>query len=344
MRLLLFYVLFTFGSSVIGFSQNNKQYSHKADEFIKYFIAEINLILDPESSYEERLITKNVILDDMIVSREETQLYDNISDREVINNYLGAQTYLDRLFIRFNNQMPLKNINGNFINFQFGNFYSDSNYVSENKVDRICVISRIINLDSVPINRALRTDTISFVVVFHKGDLNNRRILSTFKYVSPAKIIPLKELDSFKLGNRKLELHEISDIQVKNKPVENQVKLLENGNMQNPTFILAVNFNYNELMAMNSKSFDLYYYNMNISTVPELKNLETILFSINFNSSTRVTASIKQLVFKDESVVNLENVNNDLVFDIDKNDINSEYIINLSEQSELRSFLKMNNK
>ena len=83
---------------------------------------------------------------------------------------------------------------------------------------------------------------------------------------------------------------------------------------------------------------------MNISTVPELKNLETILFSINFNSSTRVTASIKQLVFKDESVVNLENVNNDLVFDIDKNDINSEYIINLSEQSELRSFLKMNNK
>ncbi len=324
-------------------TQNNKQYLHKADEFIKDFVSQINLILDPKITYDERVLAKNTVLDDMINSRELTMLYDNISDKEVISNSLTAQNYLDRLFTQFNNQMPLKNPNGNYIKFQFGNFQSDTFYISENKVDKICIISRIINLDSIPIGKQYRSDTFSFVVTFKKGDLDDRRILSSFKYVSHNKL-ELKQAPDVKQVATILDKQQnIGEAYQKNKLVEKQIKLVEKVDEQKSTIELSVDFNLHELQAMESKSFELSYSNMKLPSNPELVNLETIVFQVNYIPSKVAVVTLKKFIFKDETKINLVDLKNELVID-ERVEIITKYTIRLSEQNELQSYLQRNGK
>ncbi|MBK8244234.1 MAG: hypothetical protein IPK88_12475 [Saprospiraceae bacterium] len=323
-------------------TQNIKQYLHKADEFIKDFVSQINLILDPKITYDERVLAKNTVLDDMINSRELTMLYDNISDKEVISNSLTAQNYLDRLFTQFNNQMPLKNPNGNYIKFQFGNFQSDTFYISENKVDKICIINRIINLDSIPIGKQYRSDTISFVVAFKKGDLDDRRILSSFKYV-PHNIIEPTQGSDGKLVETILDTQQNIGEAYKKKLDEKQIKLVEKVDEPKSTIELSVDFNLHELQAMEAKSFELSYSNMKFPSNPELVNLETIVFQVNFNPSKAAVVTLKKFIFKDETKINLVDLKKELVID-ERVEIITKYIIRLSEQNELQSYLQPNGK
>lgn len=321
-------------------AQNKNQYTHKADDFIKDFIAQINLILDPILTYDERVQTKNIVLDDMINSRENTILYDNISDQEVKNSNLSAQTYLDRLFTRFTNQMPLKNLNENYIKFQFGNFQSDTFYIADNGVDKICLISRIINLDSIPSDIKYRSDTISFVVAFKKGDLDDRRILSSFKYVHETKPSTNKEIALYEPEKMQEKELSIKSDPTKNKPVEKKVK---NEHKVNSAIELPISFNLKELKAMDSNSFDLSYSNIKFPLIPELSNLETIIFQINFYSANRLNVNLKQFIFVDNVIVNLHNINSELLFENgESSEVITKFNIKLQDQVSLQTFLQSN--
>ncbi len=332
-------IIFTF-EAFSAYSQSTNQYLIKAEEFIKDYVSQLNLILDPKITHEDRLQAKNVVLDDMINSREETNLYDNISDKIVINNHLPAQTYFDRLFILFNNQMPLKSPNENYVNFQIGEFKSDSVYIAVNKIDKICIISRIINLDSLPIGIQFRSDTISFAVQFKNGDLDDRRILSSNKYTSVANTLVKHNVKTYSIEQPKSNYPNIKSEQPSNPPVEKQIKI---DKKERSTIELPISFNLVELKAMDSEAFEISYSNMPLPSNPELVNLETIVFQVNINPSKVAVVTLKKFIFKDETKINLVDLKNEHIID-ERVEIITKYTIRLSEQNELQSYLQLNGK
>lgn len=179
-------LLLSFLWSHVLYSQNDKQYYVKAVNQIKNFHSKLNLILDPENPDENRKITKNNILNEMIQSRTETKLYDNISHSDIKANYLEAQNYLDKVFILVKSQTSDKNIDQNYFSFEYDEIKNESILKNENKEDKEAKTNFKIKLISISPTygkqTVIRTDTITFVVIFESGDLDSPKIRSSFKY------------------------------------------------------------------------------------------------------------------------------------------------------------------
>lgn len=166
--------------------QSNGYFIQKAENFIKNFHAQLNNIHNNAFSVvnlENEAIA--IVLDEMIKDRDQTLLYDNVSKSYITNNYISAQKYMDSYQAYFKDR--LNNIPGVFsVQCTFGEFKFDTVYTDSSGLNKVCMISRVVNIHYInELEKKLhRSDTISFFVLFEKGNPNARYIIGSEKYQS----------------------------------------------------------------------------------------------------------------------------------------------------------------
>lgn len=164
--------------------QSNAYFIQKAENFIKNFHAQLNNIHNNAFSVvnlENEAIA--IVLDEMIKDRDQTLLYDNVSKSYITNNYISAQKYMDSYQAYFRDR--LNKIPEVFsVQCTFGEFKFDTVYIDSSGLNKVCMISRVVNIHYInELEKKLhRSDTISFFVLFEKGNPNNRFIIGSEKY------------------------------------------------------------------------------------------------------------------------------------------------------------------
>ncbi|MBK6860365.1 MAG: hypothetical protein IPK91_05955 [Saprospiraceae bacterium] len=165
--------------------QSNAYYIQKADNFVKNFHAQLNNIHNNAFSVinlENEAIA--IVLDEMIKDRDMTLLYDNVAKSYITNNYVSAQKYMDIYQAYFNDR--LNKFNGVYsVQCTFGDFKEDTVYNDTSGLNKVCRISRVVNIHYIneKEKKLHRSDTISFFVLFEKGNPNTRLIIGSVKYI-----------------------------------------------------------------------------------------------------------------------------------------------------------------
>ncbi|MBK8955396.1 MAG: hypothetical protein IPM34_07565 [Saprospiraceae bacterium] len=361
----------------VGNSQSDNLYKLRATNLVKDFYSQINLFINPDNTENERRTNKEFILKELVTSSDSIGIYDNISDSYENDIPLTPFNYLRELERQFSMLIVKDENKIAYLSFEFGNFKKDTSYWHQNSLDWICEISLDLSycqtLNSARSTK--RTDSISFEVIFKGKDLDNPKLLSSYKYKTiPTANLP-KDIDSDGVVDALDDCPDLVGLpECKGCPdsdkdgvcdfedkcpytkgskkrngcpeiplTEKKPPILENVKKKISTIEIPINFNINELLAMKANSFELSYSKMKFPNIPELRNIETIVFQITKKSEHTIQVDLLKFISPDRKrIIILKNLTNQLDIADNNSEVTIIYNINIKEQRDLNSILHIN--
>lgn len=314
-------------------------YKQKSEHFIRLLYSRINDILDQNNEDNRRIITANKILDEMISSRDTTVLYDHITDTEVRNRSISAQNFittLERLRLSFS------------LTFEINQVISSEFYNYKGNKDPVCKLDLSISLQSKTGNQIIRTDTISYYVIFLHENVSDRKILSSKKF-DPEELadrdndgIPDKyDQCPFKPGPK--ENNGCPKKILKEIPVSNQVssKIINSKIKDENKIDISIPFQLSDLQMIGEDVDEITYTNYNFS-LDKLSNINNIVFHVQYLGSEKINIQMKKLISNDGVEINLNNIFYVIEFNKQMDKKSAIFSINLNENRELQMFIDSN--
>lgn len=319
---------------------SGKIYIAKSEDFIRTLYSRINSILDQENEDNNRNKTANIILNEMISSRDTTVLFDHITDPEVKNRSVSAQKFIEIL--------EIKRLSSS-LTFEINQVISSQLYNYKGNKDPVCQLDISISLQSFnDNNRILRTDTISFYVIFMNENVSDRKILSSRKYELEELAdrdhdgVPDKEDNcpdnpgtKKNHGCPKKVLKEISVPNHETAPNTNSKTKDQN------KIDISVPFHFSDLKWMGNDIDEITYTNYNIS-LESLSNINTIVFHLQYLGSEKINVQMKKLISNDGAEISLNNIFDVIEFSNQINENSAHFSIKLNENRELQRFIESN--